>query len=73
MKMFVLAEVDVSKTLAETMQRTGFSLVPDGGGFQVLVPNSPPITRRKVKVAFVRNPPCDLKSVVDQLVQVDSK
>ncbi len=56
MKMLVLLEVDVPKAIGETMQRTGFSLVPDGTSLQVKVDNSPPIPQRKTKVVFVTNP-----------------
>lgn len=56
MKMLVLLEIEVSKTVGETIQRTGFELVPDGTCLQVKVPNSPPITQRKTQVIFVVNP-----------------
>lgn len=66
MKMMVLIEVDVSKTLAETMQRTGFELSPDGTCLQVKVPNSPAIPQRKTKVAFV----CHPKHTFSDLTQI---
>lgn len=56
MKMLVLLEVEVSKTMAETMQRTGFTLAPDGTNLQVKVANSPAVPQRKTKVVFVTNP-----------------
>lgn len=56
MKMLVLMEIDVSKSMAETMQRTGFELTPDGTSLQVKVPNSPAIPKRKTKIVFVMNP-----------------
>lgn len=56
MKMLVVLEVEVSKTLAETMQRAGFTLAPDGTNLQVKVANSPAVPRRKTKVTFVTNP-----------------
>ena len=52
MKVTVTIEVDVSKTLAETMQRSGFQVCPDGTAMQVKIPNAPPVTKRKTKVKF---------------------
>ncbi len=66
MKMLVLLEVEVSKTVAETMQRTGFELSPDGTCLQVKVPNSPAIPQRKTKVVFVGHP----KHTIQELLQV---
>lgn len=54
MKMKVIIELDVSKTLADTIERTGFTLSSDGSKFKVQVPNAPTITQRKVKVVFDR-------------------
>lgn len=67
MKMLVLLEVEVSKTVAETMQRTGFELSPDGTCLQVKVPNSPAIPQRKTKVAFVTHPKHPLKDLLQTL------
>lgn len=50
--MRVTIEVDVSKTVAETMQRNGFNLCKDGSAMQVKVGNAPAIPRRKTKVNF---------------------
>ena len=57
MKLRVVVDVDVSPTLAETIQRGGFTLCADGSGQQVKVGgNSPTIPKRKTKVLFVENP-----------------
>lgn len=56
MKMLVLMEVDVPKAVGETMQRTGFIVVPDGTSLQVKVADAPPIPSRKTKLVFVTNP-----------------
>ena len=56
MKLRVIVDVEVSKTMAETLQRTGFSVCPDGGGMQVRVGNSPAIPKRKTSVKYVENP-----------------
>ena len=61
MRMKVVIELDVSKTLADTIERTGFTLSADGSKFKVQVPNAPAITQRKVKVAFERN---DVEEIV---------
>ena len=53
MKLRMYIEVDVSKSLADTMRRNGFSLERDGSGMKIIVPNSPVIPRRKVKVQFL--------------------
>lgn len=63
MKMMILLEVDISKTMADTMERSGFVLAPDGSNMQIKIPNAPPIPQRKVKTAFVRNPTQQLKIV----------
>jgi hypothetical protein len=61
MKMKVLIELDVSRTLADTIERTGFTLSADGSKFKVQVPNAPAITQRKVKVSFDRVQPEETK------------
>lgn len=66
MKLFVLVEVDVSPTLAETMQRTGFNICRDGSAMQIKIPNSPAIPQRKLKVAFVKNPGDDVETLLRQ-------
>lgn len=65
MKLRVIVDMDVSQTMAETIQRTGFSVCPDGSAMQVKVPNSPSIPKRKTKVATVENPAVSLKAIVD--------
>jgi hypothetical protein len=52
MKLKITIEVDVSKTIAETMQRNGFSACPDGSAMQIKIPNAPAIPKRKTKVVF---------------------
>lgn len=52
MKLHIVIDTTVSPTIAATMKRTGFQLAPDGTGMKIVVPNSPTITRRKVKVQF---------------------
>jgi hypothetical protein len=64
MKLQVLIEVDVSKTIAETIQRSGFTLCPDGSAMQVKVPHTPRIPKRKTKVAYVTEPGATLAAVV---------
>jgi hypothetical protein len=56
MKLRVIVEVDVSQTMAETMQRGGFSVIPDGSAMQVRVGNSPAIPKRKTDVQYIQNP-----------------
>ncbi len=65
MKLVVLLEMEVSKTMAETIQRAGFQLVPDGTSLQVKVANAPPVPQRKTKVAYVTNPSRSLKDILD--------
>ena len=52
MKLLVTIEVDVSKTMAETMKRNGFHVCVDGSAMQIKIPNSPAIPARKTKVTF---------------------
>lgn len=52
MKLKVTIEVEVSKSMAETMQRSGFTVCPDGSAMQVKVGNSPAIPKRKTKVIY---------------------
>jgi hypothetical protein len=56
MKLRIVLDVDVSPTIAKTIQRTGFNLCPDGSSMQVQVPNSPAIPRRKTRIEYVENP-----------------
>lgn len=56
MKLRVIVDVEVSKTMAETIQRSGFSVIPDGSAMQVRVGNSPAIPKRKTDVQYVQNP-----------------
>lgn len=68
MKLRVIVDVDVSPTLAETIQRGGFTLCQDGSGQQVKVGNnSPVIPKRKTKVLFVENP----KTPMNQLSEAN--
>lgn len=52
MKIKITIEVEVSKSMAETMQRSGFTVCPDGSAMQVKVGNSPAIPKRKTKVVY---------------------
>jgi hypothetical protein len=52
MKLKVTIEVEVSRSMAETMQRSGFVVCPDGSAMQVKVGNSPAIPKRKTKVLY---------------------
>ena len=66
MKLRVVVDVEVSKTIAETMKRNGFTLCQDGSSMQVQVSHTPAIPRRKTKVKFIPNP----KSEIDDVVQI---
>ena len=71
MKLVVLVEVDVSKTIAETIQRTGFEIKSDGSGMQIKVPNSPAVPQRKTRVTFVENATKDqIDTFVKSLTEV---
>jgi hypothetical protein len=65
MKLRVVIDVDVSHTLAETMQRNGFNACPDGSALKIEIPNSPIIPKRKTKVAFIENPIESLGNIID--------
>ena len=52
MKLRVIIDLDVSNTIAETMRRTGFNVLPDGSAMKIQVPNAPTIPKRKVKITF---------------------
>ncbi len=67
MKMLVLLEVEVSRTVGETMQQAGFSLVPDGTCLQVKVADAPPIPQRKTKAVFVTDPKLSYKDLLHVL------
>jgi hypothetical protein len=71
MKLAILMEVEVSPTIAETMQRSGFSLTPDGTAMQVKIPNSPPIPQRKTRVLFVEHPSCGIQEIAAKYKQAD--
>lgn len=65
MKFRIYIEVDVSKTIAETIQRNGFEACPDGSAMQIRAQHSPTIPRRKTKVVFVENPIDTLENAVN--------
>ena len=73
MKLRVIVDMDVSQTIADTIQRNGFSICPDGSAMQVKVPNSPAIPKRKIKVECVENPTTNLKTIVDASKAPNSK
>ena len=52
MNMRIVIDVNVSKTLAQTMQRNGFNVIPEGTGLAIRIPNSPAITKSKTKIEF---------------------
>ena len=52
MKMRLIIDVNVSKTLAQTMERNGFNVIPEGTGLAIRIPNSPAITKSKSKITF---------------------
>jgi len=52
MKLKISIEVEVSRSMADTMQRSGFTVCPDGSAMQVKVGNSPAIPKRKTKVVY---------------------
>lgn len=64
MKLRIYIEAEVSKTVAETIQRSGLALELDGTGMQIKVPNTPTIPKRKVKVSFLDNPKDSLADAV---------
>ena len=57
MKFRVVIDVDVSTTIAETMQRNGFAVCVDGSALQIKVANCPAIPKRKTKIKIPNNPP----------------
>lgn len=65
MNLRVIIDMQVSPTIAATMQRNGFEVKQDGSAMQVRVPNSPPIPRRMAQVAFIENPSATHESVID--------
>lgn len=52
MKLHITIDAEVSNTIAETMKRTGFTVLPDGSAMKIQVPNAPSIPKRKVKISF---------------------
>lgn len=63
MRFRVCIEMDVSKTIAETIKRNGFKLEQDGTGMKVVVPNAAAVTKRKIKVHFDDSPKDDFDSL----------
>lgn len=66
MKLMIVLEVDVSTTIAESMQRNGFTLAPDGTAMKVKVANCPSIPQRKTHVAFIENPLVGIQQLMSQ-------
>lgn len=54
MKLIITIETTVSASIAETIQRSGFSIEPDGSGMKIIVPNSPTIPKRKVTITYTQ-------------------
>jgi len=51
MKARIIIDVNISRTLVETMQRSGFQVCQDGSSMQIKIQNSNPVTRRaKVRI-----------------------
>lgn len=71
MKLIVVLEIDVSKTMAETMQRTGFTLANDGSAMQIKVPNCPTIPQRKTRVTFIEDPEIPLSELLKQAQKLE--
>lgn len=69
MKLQILIEVDVSKTIVGTMQRSGFEIINNGSSIQVQVGNSPVIPQRKTKVVFIENPTKSVDDICDLINQ----
>jgi len=60
MKLRILIEVDVSKTIAETMERNGFEVTQDGSAMQIKIPNTPAIPQRKTNITFIKDSNVDI-------------
>lgn len=54
MKMHISIEVDASRSILETIERTGFKVCLDNGHTYIEVPNAPMIPSRKMKIQFTR-------------------
>ena len=74
MKLRIYIEVEVAKTVAETIKRSGFLLEPDGSGMKMTVPNTPSIPKRKTHVRYLDDPLDSLAVAVEAstLVSVHS-
>lgn len=74
MKLRIYIEVEVAKTVAETIKRGGFLLEPDGSGMKMTVSNTPSIPKRKTHVRYLDDPPDSLTVAVEAstLVGVNS-
>lgn len=70
MRFRILIDVDVSKTIAETIERNGLHLRRDGSAMQVCVPNTPAIPKRKTKVQFVQDPTIELEAIAKASVGI---
>lgn len=66
MKLRMYIEAEVSKTVAETIQRSGLVVEPDGTGMKVKVPNTPTVPKRKVKVKFLESPTDTLAEAISK-------
>ena len=54
MKMHISIDVDASRSIIETIERTGFKVCLDNGHTYIEVPNAPMIPSRKINVKFTR-------------------
>lgn len=66
MKFRVVIDVDVSTTIAETMQRNGFAVCVDGSALQIKVANCPAIPKRKTKIKFIESPQESVEGVANK-------
>jgi len=66
MKLRVVIDVDVSTTIAETMQRNGFAVCVDGSALQIKVTNCPAIPKRKTKIKFIESPQESVEGVANK-------
>jgi hypothetical protein len=63
-KLRVIVDVEVSPTMAENIQRNGFSVSPVGSTMRVKVGNSPTIPNSRTDVECILNPTTPIAKVV---------
>ncbi len=62
-KLRIICDIEASRSLINTIKRTGFTVCEDGSGFQVKIANSPPIPKRKVQTRFIDAPSKPLEEI----------